>query len=74
MIWTPTRTGYTASGVKGTYQIRWVAGAYVLTATGWDDLPMSGLPPWGRQYMFMEQARACAAWLDSIHEWAVSGC
>lgn len=61
---TSTPEGMTTTGRRGTYKIRWVTGMYILTGVGHDDLPMSGMSPWGRKFESSSEAQLFAGWLE----------
>lgn len=62
---TSSPNGAVAYGLRGRYCINWLAGRYVLTATGHDDLPMLALNPWGRQFTDIDDAKVFAERVDT---------
>ena len=63
---TSSPNGMTATGLKGRYRINWLAGRYILTGFGHDDLPMLALNAWGRQYETLEAAQTMAEGLEAV--------
>lgn len=56
----------TAVGLRGEYVLQRFAGAYVLTATGHDTLPLLDLDPSGRQFTRVDDAKYFANRLDRV--------
>jgi len=64
----------TAQGHHGVYTIRWVGSlGYTLTGRDWDDLPMMSLPPYGRIFDRIDDAKALAEQLERATVGEVSG-
>lgn len=63
---TSSPNGAVAYGLRGRYTINWLAGRYVLTGYGYDDLSMVLIPPWGRQFDDVTAAQAFAEKVEQV--------
>ena len=79
MLWSRPATDcgqITAQGSHGVYTIRWVGAlGYTLTGRDTDDLPMMQLPPYGRIFEHIDDAKQFAEQLErGAMVGEVSGC